>query len=245
MSDDPYKCILVGDSGVGKTNILTQYVSHEFSEDTQATIGVEFQTKAVKIDGRDIKLQIWDTAGQERFRAISRSIYHGAKGVIVAYDITNQSSFDNLNTWLQEVRSLIPPQAPIMICGNKCDLDHARVVKKDVADAFARSQNLVLFETSAKDRTNVDRAFDHLVKLMHEAVMQAQANGLTIGRPTPNRAVPGRPAPPGASVDLTRPENKNGNNNSNNNNGGGGAGAGGNTNNGDDKSGGDGSKCPC
>lgn len=203
LGDEPTKLIVVGDSSVGKTNLISQYISHEFSDDTQSTIGVEFQSKVVQVDGRDMRVSIWDTAGQERFRAISRSIYHGAKGVIIVYDITNAASFENITNWLEEVRSLIPPQAPIMLVGNKTDLDHARVVKKDVADAFARQQNLLLFETSAKDRTNVDRAFDQLVKLVHEAMVQAAAQGRTIGRPTPQRALPGRQAPPGASVDLS------------------------------------------
>ena len=179
MTDEVSKIVVIGSSGVGKTNLISQLVSHEFSEDTQATIGVEFQTKSVEIDGRVKRCQIWDTAGQERFRAISRSIYHGAKGVMVVYDITNQTSFDELPTWLQEVRSLIPPQAPIVLCGNKVDLDHTRVVRKEVADAFARQQNLVLFETSAKDRTNVDKAFDHLVKMKYEAYQMAADKGAT------------------------------------------------------------------
>ena len=85
-----FKVVLIGDSGVGKSNLMTRYTADEFNVESQSTIGVEFMTKSMKVDNRDVKVQIWDTAGQERFRAISRSIYHGAKGAMLVYDITNQ-----------------------------------------------------------------------------------------------------------------------------------------------------------
>ncbi|CAD2222617.1 Rab family, other [Angomonas deanei] len=159
-----FKFVIIGDSGVGKSNLMTRYTINEFSQDTPATIGVEFMTKSLKIEGRDAKIQIWDTAGQERFRAISRSIYHGAKGAMIVYDITNQSSFDSVATWLQELRVFVPPTCCIFLIGNKCDLEHLRVVRKENADKFARENGLSFLETSALEKTNVDKAFEWLAK---------------------------------------------------------------------------------
>eukprot|EP01061_Rhynchopus_euleeides_P036300 TRINITY_DN611_c0_g4_i1.p1 TRINITY_DN611_c0_g4~~TRINITY_DN611_c0_g4_i1.p1 ORF type:complete len:231 (+),score=98.37 TRINITY_DN611_c0_g4_i1:50-694(+) len=165
-----FKVVLIGDSGVGKSNLMTRYTADEFNVESQSTIGVEFMTKSLKTDGRDVKVQIWDTAGQERFRAISRSIYHGAKGAMLVYDITNQASFDNLGTWLQELRSHVQESAVITLIGNKCDLEHLRVVQKEQAKAFATEHQLAFLETSALDSRNVEEAFTWLVKEVYNVV---------------------------------------------------------------------------
>ncbi|CAJ1018335.1 ADP-ribosylation factor family/50S ribosome-binding GTPase/Ras of Complex, Roc, domain of DAPkinase/Ras family, putative [Leishmania lindenbergi] len=169
-----FKIVLIGDSGVGKSNLMTRYTMSEFSQETPSTIGVEFMTKSIKIEERDAKIQIWDTAGQERFRAISRSIYHGAKGAMLVYDITNQTSFDSIPTWLQELRVFVPVTCCIFLIGNKCDLEHLRVVKKEVADRFARENGLSFLETSALEKTNVDKAFEWLAKSVYEVVVTPQ-----------------------------------------------------------------------
>mmetsp|Transcript_138055 Transcript_138055/g.239999 ORF Transcript_138055/g.239999 Transcript_138055/m.239999 type:complete len:223 (-) Transcript_138055:294-962(-) len=165
-----FKVVLIGDSGVGKSNLMTRYTSDEFSVESPSTIGVEFMTKGLKIEGRDVKVQIWDTAGQERFRAISRSIYHGAKGAMLVYDQTNQQTFDNIPTWLNELVSHVSPSTVIMLIGNKCDLEHLRAVKKEVAQKFAESERLLFLETSALDTTNVDKAFEWLVTEIFKSV---------------------------------------------------------------------------
>lgn len=176
-----FKIVIIGDSGVGKSNLMSRYTTNEFSQDTQATIGVEFMTKSVRIEEREAKIQIWDTAGQERFRAISRSIYHGAKGAMVVYDITNQSSFDAIPTWLQELRVFVPATCCIFLIGNKCDLEHLRVVKKEVADRFARENGLSFLETSALEKTNVDKAFEWLAKSVYDVVVAPAAQGGNAG----------------------------------------------------------------
>ena len=165
-----FKIVIIGDSGVGKSNLMTRYTSDEFNQDSPSTIGVEFMTKADKINGRDCKVQIWDTAGQERFKAISRSIYHGAKGAMLVYDITNQTSFDAIPGWLQELRVHVHTTCSIFLIGNKCDLEHLRVVKREAADKFARENGLSFLETSALDKTNVDKAFSWLVKQIYDVV---------------------------------------------------------------------------
>jgi small GTP-binding protein len=203
MADDLFKVVIIGDSGVGKSNLMTRYTQNEFSNDTPSTIGVEFMTKTVKVDARDVKVQIWDTAGQERFRAISRSIYHGAKGAMLVYDITNQQSFDNLSMWYQELKAHVHASTVLFLIGNKCDLDHMRVVKKETADRFAREHNMSFMETSAREKINVDRAFEFLVKTMHDTAM---AGGGPSGGGDPTK--PKKVVAPGAgsaAIDLTKP----------------------------------------
>jgi Ras-related protein Rab-11A len=204
MGEELFKVVIIGDSGVGKSNIMTRYAQNEFSNDTPSTIGVEFMTKPLKIDGRDIKVQIWDTAGQERFRAISRSVYHGAKGAMIVYDITNQASFDNVGMWLQELRAHVHPTTTLFLIGNKSDLDHMRAVKKEVADRFARENNMAFMETSALEKINIDRAFEMLVKKMHEAATAASGGDVS-GKPKPKAAAPSGGK---GSVDLTKPVQK-------------------------------------
>eukprot|EP00388_Colpodella_angusta_P037490 GDKK01041751.1.p1 GENE.GDKK01041751.1~~GDKK01041751.1.p1 ORF type:complete len:249 (-),score=22.96 GDKK01041751.1:250-903(-) len=165
-----FKIVIIGDSSVGKSNLMTRYATDEFNQDSPSTIGVEFMTKCDKVGGRDVKIQIWDTAGQERFRAISRSIYHGAKGAMLVYDITNQESFDAIPGWLQELRQHVHTTCAIFLIGNKCDLEHLRVIKKEVADRFALENGLSFLETSALDKTNVEKSFTHLVKQIFDVV---------------------------------------------------------------------------
>ena len=180
MGDDPgllFKVVIIGDSGVGKSNLMTRYTNNDFSAESQPTIGVEFMTKNVKVENRDAKVQIWDTAGQERFRAISRSIYHGAKGAFLVYDITRQETFDNMGQWLQELRVHVHATCQIFLIGNKCDLEHLRVVKKETADRFARENGLSFLETSALEKTNVDKAFEWLVKSIYDVVVSDGGGG--------------------------------------------------------------------
>lgn len=175
MGDDPqllFKVVIIGDSGVGKSNLMTRYTNNDFSTESQPTIGVEFMTKNVEVGNRDAKVQIWDTAGQERFRAISRSIYHGAKGAFLVYDMTRQETFDNIQQWLQELKAHVHATCQIFLIGNKSDLEHLRVVKKETAERFARDNGISFLETSALESTNVDKAFKFLVQSIFEVVVQ-------------------------------------------------------------------------
>ena len=111
MSDDErceeylFKIVIIGDSAVGKSNLLTRYARNEFNPNSKATIGVEFQTQSMLIDNKEVKAQIWDTAGQERFRAVTSAYYRGAVGALVVYDITRTSTFENVGRWLDELNS--------------------------------------------------------------------------------------------------------------------------------------------
>ena len=127
MEDENYemmfKVVLVGDSFVGKTNIMSKYIKNEFHEDSKATVGVEFGSKQFTVEGHSIKAQIWDTAGQERYKAITSAYYKGAKGAFIVYDITRKQSFDSVEKWVNDVTAVADKKIIIILIGNKCDLE--------------------------------------------------------------------------------------------------------------------------
>ncbi|KAK7096118.1 ras-related protein Rab-11B-like [Littorina saxatilis] len=165
--DDQYdyiwKVVLVGDSGVGKTNLLSRFTRNEFNAESKSTIGVEFATRNVNIKGKMVRAQIWDTAGQERYRAITSVYYRGAVGALVVYDITKSQTFHNLDKWLEELKEHAESSARIMLVGNKTDLKHLRAITMDDGRALAEKNNFSFTETSALDSTNVGEAFNNLL----------------------------------------------------------------------------------
>jgi len=166
-ADDDYdylfKVVIIGDSGVGKSNLLSRFTRNEFHLDSKSTIGVEFATRSIQHDGKIIKAQIWDTAGQERYRAITSAYYRGAVGALLVYDISKRLTFENVERWLKELRTHADPSIVVMLVGNKCDLKHLQAVLTDDAKTFAEQNNLAFIETSALDSTNVDIAFETIL----------------------------------------------------------------------------------
>ncbi|KAF2283988.1 hypothetical protein GH714_017786 [Hevea brasiliensis] len=148
--DYVFKVVLIGDSAVGKSQILARFARNEFSLDSKATIGVEFQTRTLVIQHKSIKAQIWDTAGQERSNAV--------------YDITKRQTFDHIPRWLEELRSHADKNIVIILIGNKCDLENQRVVPTEDAKEFAQKEGLFFLETSALEATNVENAFLTVLK---------------------------------------------------------------------------------
>uniref|UniRef100_A0AAZ3RJI9 Ras-related protein Rab-25 n=1 Tax=Oncorhynchus tshawytscha TaxID=74940 RepID=A0AAZ3RJI9_ONCTS len=129
--------VLIGDSGVGKSNLLSRFTRNEFNLESKSTIGVEFATRSIQVDGKTIKAQIWDTAGQERYRAITSAYYRGAVGALLVYDIAKHLTYENMERWLKELRDHADNNIVIMLAGNKSDLRHLRAVPTDEARAFA------------------------------------------------------------------------------------------------------------
>jgi len=167
-SEQLYKVVVTGDSGVGKTNVISRFTNDEFILDNKATIGVEFGYAEVKVGGGAIaKVQIWDTAGQERFRAITRGYYKGAVGALVVYDLTKMQTFKNIEKWLQELREYAESDIVIMLVGNKKDLENEREVPTQEAQKFAQKQSLLYMETSALDGENVSAAFEQTINEIH------------------------------------------------------------------------------
>ncbi|KAL3326120.1 hypothetical protein AABB24_037026 [Solanum stoloniferum] len=154
-----FKIVLIGDSGVGKSNLLSRFTRNEFCLESKSTIGVEFATRTLKVEGRIIKSQIWDTAGQERYRAITSAYYRGALGALLVYDVTKPISFENVSRWLKELRDHADSNIVIMLIGNKTDLKHLRAVATEDAQSYAEREGLSFIETSALEATNVEKAF--------------------------------------------------------------------------------------
>ncbi|KAK2460655.1 hypothetical protein APHAL10511_007125 [Amanita phalloides] len=154
-----FKVVLIGDSGVGKSNLLSRFTRNEFNLESKSTIGVEFATRSTNVDGKVIKAQIWDTAGQERYRAITSAYYRGAVGALLVYDIAKHATYVNVTRWLKELRDHADSNIVIMLVGNKSDLKHLRAVPTDEAKAFATENGLSFIETSALDASNVESAF--------------------------------------------------------------------------------------
>jgi len=178
-----YKIVLIGDSGVGKSNLLSRFTRNEFNLETKSTIGVEFATRSIQTDNKTIKSQIWDTAGQERYRAITSAYYRGAVGALLVYDIAKQVTFKNVERWLGELRENASGNIVVMLVGNKCDLKHLREVPTDVAKEFADKSNLSFIETSALDATNVETAFHSILTEIYRRAVRPQDP--TSSSPTP------------------------------------------------------------
>jgi len=169
-----YKVVLIGDSGVGKSNLLSRFTRNEFNLETKSTIGVEFATRSICTEGKTIKAQIWDTAGQERYRAITSAYYRGAVGALLVYDIAKYSTFKNVERWLTELRENADKHIFIMLVGNKSDLRHLREVPTDEAKSFAEKHGLSFIETSALDSTNVELAFQNILTEIYHIMSRPQ-----------------------------------------------------------------------
>ena len=154
-----YKIIIIGDSGVGKSNILGRYLTNTFKQDTKSTVGVEFGSKKVTVNGVNIKLQIWDTAGQERYRAITSAYYKGSKGCFIVYDITSTQTFEDVEKWYEEINKSGDKGISIVLVGNKCDLEEERKVTVEMGEEKARNLNCPFFETSALSNTQIEKIF--------------------------------------------------------------------------------------
>eukprot|EP00246_Nothoceros_aenigmaticus_P015778 TRINITY_DN6802_c0_g1_i1.p1 TRINITY_DN6802_c0_g1~~TRINITY_DN6802_c0_g1_i1.p1 ORF type:complete len:216 (-),score=34.59 TRINITY_DN6802_c0_g1_i1:517-1164(-) len=173
-ADDEYdylfKVVLIGDSGVGKSNLLSRFTRNEFCLESKSTIGVEFATRSIQVDGKTIKAQIWDTAGQERYRAITSAYYRGAVGALLVYDITKHVTYENVERWLKELRDHADSNIVIMLVGNKSDLKHLRGISTEDAQSFAEKEGLSFIETSALESTNVEKAFQRILSEIYRIV---------------------------------------------------------------------------
>ena len=163
------KVIILGDSGVGKTSLMNQYVNKKFSNQYKATIGADFLTKEVMVDDRLVTMQIWDTAGQERFQSLGVAFYRGADCCVLVYDVNVAKTFENLESWRSEFLIQAGPRDPdnfpFVVLGNKIDLENQRLVTQKRAQSWCQSKgNIPYFETSAKAAINVEQAFQTIAK---------------------------------------------------------------------------------
>ncbi|KAI9156088.1 hypothetical protein LWI29_031686 [Acer saccharum] len=182
-----FKIVLIGDSGVGKSNILSRFTRNEFCLESKSTIGVEFATRTLQVEGKTVKAQIWDTAGQERYRAITSAYYRGAVGALLVYDITKRQTFDNVQRWLRELRDHADSNIVIMMAGNKSDLNHLRAVSAEDAQSLAEREGLSFLETSALEALNVEKAFQTILldiyHIISKKALAAQEAASSTGLP--------------------------------------------------------------
>ncbi|XP_010509813.1 PREDICTED: ras-related protein RABA1h [Camelina sativa] len=165
-----FKVVLTGDSGVGKSNLLSRFTKNDFSHDSRSTIGVEFATRSIQVDDKIVKAQIWDTAGQERYRAITSAYYRGAVGALLVYDVTRHVTFENVERWLKELRDHTDANTVIMLVGNKADLCHLRAISTEEVKDFAERENTFFMETSALEAINVENAFTEVLTQIYRVV---------------------------------------------------------------------------
>eukprot|EP00850_Spirogloea_muscicola_P000784 SM000003S11029 [mRNA] locus=s3:478165:479731:- [translate_table: standard] len=157
-------------AGVGKTNLASRFAHNEFHGDSKATIGVEFRSKTLAIEGKEVKAQIWDTSGQERYRAVTSVYYRGALGALLVYDISRRSTFDNVSQWLREIRCQGDSNLVVMLVGNKTDLESLRAVPTERGLELAEREGMYFMETSALDSTNVQEAFESVITEIYNNV---------------------------------------------------------------------------
>jgi Ras-related protein Rab-7A len=166
------KVLILGDSGVGKTSVLNQFVMREFSPHYRATIGADYTSRQMEIGDSFLTLQIWDTAGQERFRSLAPSFYRGTELCVFIYDITSEKSFVSVEGWYELFRQQCDPlrgNFPFLLLGNKLDVAKGRAVAAERAAAFAQTHNFIFYEVSAKSCDNITEAFEAVVRRAVEA----------------------------------------------------------------------------
>ena len=166
------KYIIIGDAAVGKSNLLLRYVHGQFKPEYQLTIGVEFGAKNINISSKVFRIQIWDTAGQENFRSITRAYYKNSVCALVVYDISSRDSFNNITSWIEDCKNQSPKTIFMVLVGNKCDLEDKRQVSFEEGKELADKNELLFFESSAKDGINVDEIFENSAKEIAKKIEQ-------------------------------------------------------------------------
>ncbi|CAI5499982.1 unnamed protein product [Closterium sp. NIES-64] len=210
--DYVFKIVLIGDSAVGKSQLLARFARNEFSLESKATIGVEFQTKTIVVDKKVIKAQIWDTAGQERYRAVTSSYYRGAVGALLVYDISKRITFEHCGRWLDELRAHSDSNIFVMLVGNKADLEDQRQVTTAEAKEFSEANRVAFIETSALEALNVEEAFTQVLteiyRIVSRKALDTEASSSnTVGPGTkivlPSGGEPAKPVPAKSSCCST------------------------------------------
>jgi len=166
MSSDNiiFKILTLGEGGVGKTAILKRYVENKFEKHHLATIGIDYQSKTIKIKNKEIKLKIWDTAGQERYKNIASQLYKGADGIMLVYDITDDYSFSKITDWMEQINNnLSKNDIGIVLIGNKSDIED-RMIDKEKGEEKAKEYGIEFYETSALNGNGINEAFEGLAK---------------------------------------------------------------------------------
>ena len=164
------KFVIIGDSGVGKSNLMLRLTDDRYMDTHDVTIGVEFGARIVDVDNTKLKLQIWDTAGQESFRSVTRSYYRGATGALLVFDLARHITFEHITTWLDDLRTHADANIAVVLVGNKADLSTARQVTEEEAQEWATANNVLYVEASAKTGDNVEQAFERVAQQVYQNI---------------------------------------------------------------------------
>ena len=162
------KLLIVGDSTVGKTNFIKKYVENKFNESYFASTGIDLITTSIKIEGKSFKIQIWDTAGQEKYRAMTKNLFLKTQGIVIIFDISNETSFINLKSWMNDIKEECSADIPMILVGNKLDLEDKRVIDKERAMEFAKNKKLEYIETSSKTGENINKALSLIIEKIYQ-----------------------------------------------------------------------------
>ena len=169
------KLVIIGDTAVGKTNILLRYVNEQYKATHITTIGVDFKIKSINVDGIRIRMQIWDTAGQERFKTITETYYKGAAGVVLVYSVTDRKTFNSLENWIKQINDSQPESMCKIIVGNKVDCSQAeRQVTTAEGEQLAKKYGVPFIETSALDNLNIGETFATIAKDIKGQLMKGE-----------------------------------------------------------------------
>ncbi|GAM25886.1 hypothetical protein SAMD00019534_090610 [Acytostelium subglobosum LB1] len=162
-----FKLLLIGDQN---SSVLIRFSDDYFSNKYLTTIGVDFKIRTIELEGKKIKLQIWDTAGCDRFKAITKSYYRGSMGIVLVYDVTCKTSFENIRLWIKEIETNTTPGVSKILIGNKCDLNDEKVIESSKGMELAKEFGMKFFETSAKCGINVEETFMTLATEVKETL---------------------------------------------------------------------------
>ena len=172
--DAMVKVLMIGDSGVGKTCIIQRYTKNDFSMSHLSTIAIDFKMVTLDVNNMTLKMQIWDTAGQERFDTLTTGFFKDSDGIMITYSITDRSSFEKVNKWLNDIYTLAPANTKIILVGNKSDLDHERQVTFQEGADLAEENQIKFIETSAKTGSFIREAFLMMGKVISERLKTGQ-----------------------------------------------------------------------
>lgn len=170
------KYIIIGNSGVGKSNITMRFLYQKFWDNYVPTIGVEYGTKNIIIDDVNYRIQIWDTAGQENYRSITRSYYTNSSCAFIVYDVTNKNSFKDIQDWINDCRKYSKNSILYVLIGNKIDLDNERIITYEEGEKYAKNNGMLFFEVSALTGENIDNCFISSIKNISERIKKGLYN---------------------------------------------------------------------
>ena len=177
--DIKLKIMVLGESMVGKTSLITRYTNDKFGGRYLCTVGIDFQKKKIEKNNKKVLLQIWDTAGQERFRNVTKNYFQTSQGFVLAYDINNKESFEKVQYWIEEIKSNSEENIKCILIGTKCDLDK-REVSEEEGKELGDKYGYQFLETSAKENININETFENLVSEIMSNFQDSKRESLTL-----------------------------------------------------------------